>query len=661
MFPALAAGVAVRGAEGGWGVPRLTLSADLAYNGWAQEEPPQVLFIPGESPMLSPPSRSVRPAGLLVAAFALSALGFGSCPGNPLLQTREQVPGFVEPHTPGSGLAEEFLPPAGGTIEQILGTGVDLNHVDYIRTAFTDGHPKVILIAIPGFLGGGSTFDPLARDLVGSFKGSVEVWAVDRRSNQLEDRRGALHARAQAEAAGGDSAAVFQALSEGVRFYFPGSDTDEDSIPDPAFELPDAFGTPSSFLRLSQDEVRPFGAHWGVDTYARDWRELVLHARSIVGESGLVLFGGHSMGTTWTGVFAAYDFDPGPGVEAGYELVDGLVLFEGGGPNEPSASAPDLADYQAAIAGLEAPGGDPIFLEDLFGFIDAVELGGAGELNGLAGTFAPDESSIVQTTPIFGGFPISLLLPTATNRSLVGYFLDDDFSTNAAFSASMGFSADHLNYVNPFVGFFDGEFYVGLTQPGVPRTWINYDSPRFDEADPDPLTCPPLLPPPFPDADLGDEGTGCAIIDNGPEPGPGDPPAQWGVEREVTDIGVLLRTLYETGNASEWYFNSGRPNVDLAFGRDSSALGAPELLNVTQNANVDVPVLAIGGSNGLTPTESSFDDYLGSIASTDTEVVILEGYSHLDVLSAAENEALPPLAAWILKLRIQKIFESLLP
>lgn len=611
--------------------------------------------------MQTPSRCTVRPLALLVAAVAFSSLGFGSCPGDPLLQTREQIPGFVEPHTPGSGEADEFVPPAGGTLERILGTGVDLNHVDYVRTAYTDGHPKVILIAIPGFLGGASTFDPLARDLVRAFKGSLEVWAVDRRSNQFEDRRGALHARAGAEAAAGDAGALFQALSEGVRFYFPGSDTDRDSTPDPAFELPDAFGTPSSFLRLSQDEVRPFGAYWGVDAYARDWRELVLHARSIVGETGLVLFGGHSMGTTWTGVFAAYDFDPGPGVEAGYELVDGLVLFEGGGPRQPSAGAPSLIDYEAAIADLEAPGGDPIFLEDLFGFIDAVDLGAAGELNGLAGTLAPDEPSIVQTTPIFGGFPISFLLPLATNEALVGFFLDDDFSTNAAFSASMGFSADHQNFVNPFAGFFAGDFYVGLANGALPRTWIHYDSPRFSDTDPDPLTCPPILPPPFPDADAGDVGTGCAIIDNGPEPGPGDPIAQWGVEREVTDIGVMLRTLYETGNASEWYFNSGRPNLDLAFGRDSSALGAPELLNVTQNANVDVPVLAIGGSNGLTPTESSYDDYLGSIASTDTRVVILEGYSHLDVLSAAENEALPPLAAWILRLRIQKLFASFFP
>lgn len=591
----------------------------------------------------------------LLAVLAAGVLGFSGCPGPTLEQTRESIPGFAEPHTPGSGMPEAFVPPAGGTLQRILGPGADLNRVDYVRTAYAHDHPKVIVIAIPGFLAGASTFDPVARDLVRAFKGSLEFWAVDRRPNQLEDRRGALHARAGAEAAGGDPGAVFQALSEGVRFYFPTADTDRNGSPDGAFALPDALGGTSAFQRVSQDEMRPFAAYWGVDTYVRDWRELVRRARSIVGERGLVIFAGHSLGTAWAGTFAAYDFDPGPGVEAGYQLVDGLLLFEGGGPRAPSPSAPDLAGYEAAVSALATPGGPDVYLESLFGFIDAVNLGAAGELNGLAGTFAPDAPAILQTTPLFGGFPISFLLPEATNRALPAFFLDDDFSTNGAFSASLGFSADGQNYVNPFGAFLPGDFYVAAAQPGKPRTWIDYDSPRFDPANADPLTCPPIAPPPFPDANAGDVGTGCAIIDNGPKPGPGDPVARWGVEREVTDLDVLLRTLYETGNASEWYYNSGRPNLDLAFGRDSSALGAPELLNVTQNAAVDVPVLAIGGSNGLTPTESAYDDYLGSIASTDTQVVILEGYSHLDVVSAAHNEALPPLLRWIKRLRVQKL------
>ena len=403
---------------------------------------------------------------LAIAAFGLQGVN-GCNPSVALLQQPQQITGWVEPHTPGSGAAEEVAVPAGSPIRQILGNTIDLNRVDYVRTALaTPGAPpRVILILIPGFLGGAGTFDPIARDLVREFNGRLEVWAVDRRSNQLEDRRGALHARAGAEAAGSNLGAIRQAVAEGVRFYFPTSniDLDGDGNLDGPFPLPDAIpgDGDSDFRRLSQDDVRGFEAHWGVDTYVRDWRELVLAARAIVGNDGLVLFGGHSMGTTWASVFAAYDFDTGPGVEAGYQLVDGLLLLEGGGVGPPSASAPDLASYQATVAALEAPGGPDVFLADLFGFVNATDIGAAGELNGVAGAFDPDGDSIVQTSPVFGDLPVSILLQAPmTNESLVGFFLDDEFSTNAAFSASLGFSADGSNIFNPIPALVPGEFYL---------------------------------------------------------------------------------------------------------------------------------------------------------------------------------------------------------
>jgi len=604
----------------------------------------------------------LRLALSVLAATSLALGGASTCQtGIEVLQEAQQIAGTLEVHTPGSGAPEEFPIPPGGKIEQILGTGVDLNHVDYVRTrvASASGNPRVILVLIPGFLGGAGTFDPIARDLVRTSGGNLEVWAVNRRSNQLEDRRGGLHASSMAEAAAGDAAKIDQALAEGVRFYFPTSDVDGDGMPDGPFTLPDALGGNSDFIKLAQDDVR-FGAYWGVDTYARDWRTLVLAARQVVGPEGLVIFGGHSMGTTWTGVFAAYDFDIGPGVEAGYQLVDGLLLFEGGGTRGPSASAPDEATYLAAIDDLVndttnvLPDSD-IFLEDLFGFVNAVDIGAAGELNGVAGTFAPTEPSVVQTTPLFGGIPINILLQAPmTNRSLVGFFLDDEFSTNGAFSASFGFSANGTNAFNPIEFLVPGDFYLAIDE-GIRRTWIPFDSPRFDPADPNPLTCPPIPPPPFPVANVDVGETGCAIIDNGPRPAPTDPPTRWGVEREVTNIDDFTRALYETGNQSEWYFIDGRPGLDLQFGRDSSALGRPDLLNVTQNANVDVPVLAIGGSNGLAPTEASFANYLGSIASTDTTVVILEGYAHVDVLTATDNEAVPPVVDFVNRLLQQKL------
>ena len=82
-------------------------------------------------------------------------------------------------------------------------------------------------------------------------------------------------------------------------------------------------------------------------------------------------------------------------------------------------------------------------------------------------------------------------------------------------------------------------------------------------------------------------------------------------------------------------------------------LGDDTLLAVTQNAAVEIPVLAIGGSNGLAPTEASFASYLGSIATPPERkhVVILEGYSHVDVVSAAQNEAVPAVSGFLRGLR----------
>ena len=72
-------------------------------------------------------------------------------------------------------------------------------------------------------------------------------------------------------------------------------------------------------------------------------------------------------------------------------------------------------------------------------------------------------------------------------------------------------------------------------------------------------------------------------------------------------------------------------------------------LVLTQNAKVNVPVIAIGGSNGLAPEPRSFSNYLDSIATPAQwkEVHIIPGYAHLDVVSANENEAVPLIADFI--------------
>jgi hypothetical protein len=134
----------------------------------------------------------------------------------------------------------------------------------------------------------------------------------------------------------------------------------------------------------------------------------------------------------------------------------------------------------------------------------------------------------------------------------------------------------------------------------------------------------------------------------------------------VTAIDDFLRTQFGKANGFEWYFVSGRVGLDFSYGNDSSALVAESLLAdprdegplvITQNAAVDVPVLAIGGSNGLAPEAKSFDGYLGSIATpaADKRVVVLEGYAHLDPISATDNLAVPEIADFVNELLVRKV------
>jgi hypothetical protein len=599
---------------------------------------------------------------LLLPLLSLSLAAGKAPPGRSggIEQRVVHSPGFVEPHTPGSGAPEEM--PAAPRIEALLGAPLDLNRVTTLRTRWEGPprrRPKLVLILIPGFLGGATTFDPFARDLVAAFRGELEVWAVDRRPNQLEDRLGSLHAFAGAEEAECQShpPAPGCALFEGAQFYFadldraplgdfpgPGDlDLDLDGVLDERLPLTDRFGVTRGPIVMRQDDVR-FMAHWGLDTYFRDWRRLVEEARRLVGPAGVVLLGGHSQGTSWSTLFAAYDFDPDPGrVDAGHSHIDGLVLLEGGGAGAGSAPL-SLAQYQAEVAALAAPGGPDVFLRSLLGLISLLPLGQVGEIASLAAFHQPEEPALSQRTTIFGSGLVALLLSApATNRAAVGFFLDDDFSSFGAFRASLGFSDDGANFLSSPLG---TPFYQALANDGL-RTWKEFDDPTLP-------SCPPHA-----ENENASGGTGCALLDNGPPSAPGDPAARVnGPEREVTSLDTFAKTQFGKLNGFEWYFAAGRPTLDFGYGRDSSALVAEHLaldpshegpLVVTQNAHVDVPVIAIGGSNGLAPEPRSFASYLGSIATPEEwqEVHVVEGYAHLDVINAERNEAVPLVADFI--------------
>jgi hypothetical protein len=141
------------------------------------------------------------------------------------------------------------------------------------------------------------------------------------------------------------------------------------------------------------------------------------------------------------------------------------------------------------------------------------------------------------------------------------------------------------------------------------------------------------------------------------------------VEAEVSAVDDFLRTQFGKANGFEWYFVSGRVGLDFSYGNDSGALVAESLaadpldegpLVITQNANVDVPVLAIGGSNGLASEAKSFDGYFASIATPamDKRAVILEGYAHLDPINASDNLAVAPIVDFVNELLQRKLLQG---
>jgi hypothetical protein len=608
----------------------------------------------------------------LLAGTGLLATGatVASCPPPPVQQAYISLPGHVQPETPGSGVGGGEMTPAI-KVPRVRGETPDLNRVTALRTFLpkpSGAPPRTIMIFVPGFLGGAQNFTPLANQLVRRFNGNVEVWTIDRRPHQLEDRRGTLYGRARLAAS--DTAGFVDAL----QFYFPDVDgpgadpfpngagdvdVDDDGILDPPFVLPDALGGATAFQQLAQDDAR-FAAHWGIDTYARDWKVLVDEARSIVGPTGLVLFGGHSAGTGFSGIFAAYDFDPGPGVDAAHDHIDGLLLLEGGGPGTgsanvnltsngvglPSVPRPNsTVAYDAIVDQLATDGGPDVFLASFSGAVLS-SLGAAAELAGLDGTYRPGESSLAQRTSLFKSFPFNIILGVPmTTETVIGLFIDDDHSPVATLAGSYGFSDNGPNLLLSLPG-FPAFLLAGAAPGGGLREWKNYDDPTLP-------TCPPNDP-------GAADGIGCAIQDRGPRPAPTDPPARWGQTAEVSDVFELVRIQSGETNFLEWYYLSGRISLDLAYGRDSSSLGDESRLAVTQNATMDKPVLAIGGSNGLAPSEASYQGYLSSIAtpSADQEIFIAEGYAHLDPLTAEDNVAVPVIADWVNRLLQRKLLES---
>lgn len=609
-----------------------------------------------------------------------------ACAVGPTAFETLSVPSAAHPANTPDGTPANAVPPGSTLATQFGSTVFDLNQATYTRFYVPGaGEPDAVLILVPGFAGGAHDFKNLAEHLLVRAAGGgaivLEVWAFDRRTNQLEDLSGANLAEAEL---------------------------------DPKLALDWFFGSEMGFSldpRLTRRAVFHAGedvafiANFSPHVFMQDIDAVVEQARAL-SSSPAVFLGGHSLGTSFAARYAATDFDPGPGSLPGYSKLAGLVMFEGLGGSLPTGPPPsddlDLiiakADgglYHAVkngdarcVDGTPCPNGDsdcagvPLpagavsnrCVEPTEAYLGAdltaplvlvtPQVQAAGEIAGIQGILDPEGLILVQQD--FGSGPavdkvaglgILGILPASSTRAGVGFFLDDDFSPVSAFQASLGFSNNGPNL--PFFG-------VLLPQPAWTdpyRLWIGIDSPQ-----------PPQ-----------------AIPNNG------GPPSTWdqinGQEKEVSNLDVMFTALMAGDtDFGDWYFPSSGLSVieELDVGTvwpsiDSSALsvgrGRPDIANMTEASGIDIPVISFGGTNGITPTAGAFKFFAESIAPCSApscdgstprvvdgsspvfpvfagvaggyEVYLSEGYAHIDVLQAEDdpshNNVFAPLMDFLVR------------
>lgn len=260
------------------------------------------------------------------------------------------------------------------------------NQVFVDRYGPKDG--KRILVLMPGTIAGSGNFTLTARYLVKHVKG-LQVWAIDRRSQALEDT------------------AMFEQTLKGQKSL--------QQMFDYYLGFLDG-ATPPDQYSFVEGNTHPYARDWGMEVALNDVRAVVLKARA-KGKRKVVL-GGHSLGGSLTVAYAAWDFNGRPG----YKDIEGMVAIDGGllGSFD---TLDTLAETQNAINQLEV--GNPF--ADLLGLGIPEVTGIFAEVAGLYARLAPNSSA--STLQNFSALPPQFNPPYAvTTQGLLGHAFDRDTS-----------------------------------------------------------------------------------------------------------------------------------------------------------------------------------------------------------------------------------------
>lgn len=458
-----------------------------------------------------------------------------------------------------------------------------------------------VFVNMPGVLGGAGSLEMHALGVVqqAAARGaSVEVWALDRRSNCLEDRHG-LDAALRA----GDPALALD-------YYFAGQPVEGRT-----------FG---GFLRNGRLAV---AAHFDLKQTVEDYRAVIVEGMPDAAVRREKLFcGGHSLGGSLTGQLMAWDFDGDDATtgDAGYELCRASIALDSVVTADPSGlgDVPLVSESIARTRSLVYENVTSFVNRSLrvvdFGFIGPETIGTLLGV-GVTARLRPDADTadLVARIPTRGAAEQGLRLfhsrtladlvaPTAmlrrqhlTGEALLGAFLDDD--------------TQPLGFIRTSLGVYDAG-------PVARKSW-SQDGPLLFPTSTDTLIGWANFDDPLPAFPLPD-GTLASTP-----------------ESEVTDVQDMARVLGEGPlDFAEEYFPT-RITTDVGFSQAGFRSG--DLAHVRYAggpaARPRLTILAGEGvTDGRTPPQRPGDVALN-----------LPGYDHLDVVTASprQNGGAPEQAA----------------
>jgi len=613
-------------------------------------------------------------------------------------------------NTPGSPQVSVTNP---GLLEQ-FGPGFSLNKATYTRYRLAEPRdsdnrrqewrergekPDAILILIPGFEGGAGNFRILAQNLLRRAKTDhhlrLEVWAFDRRTHQLEDTSGLQLA----------AGALDPMLAENWCFGT------ELGLPlDPRL-------TRRAVFYNAQDDV-PFLADWTNLVFSQDIDAVVQAARLHV-RHGNVFLGGHSAGTGFAARYAATDFNITPSCDGkpkpGYENLRGLVLLEGGGGSTRGASSLTDDALDRMIAKFDG------------GLFAAVRDNAPRCVDGKTPCTIATEA-----TDCAGQVPARCTLPTTSYALVPGLLNPRIFASSQAAAIQSAYDLNAGQTVlqlpvgapgNTLAAKVPDLAVLGVVIP--PATVAGSFGTFLDK---DGLIASMFAP--FVAMSVGQPGP----VINGlltwkdilhgpltPESGLGPPPTtlpghDWGADLEVTRLDRVLWAFFSgKTNFTDWYYPNAGPSTTSVSGvcsagvcgvgdvgamcsadadcsqsinLDSTKLSAPppagrgrcDIENLRQAGDIDIPVIAFSGTNGLAPVPGVYTAFAQSIGPCKTgecdrhtprvvdgaspnpafptfgdaaggfQVFVSEGFAHIDVLTAednADNHVVGPLSDFI--------------